>query len=456
MTTHLYPGRQPSFRAKFSFKPKFHTHEWQRPSGGNPALPGVYDKSPESVHLRSKADAPVVRGSCSSSQSTRRTHSVRTASRRLKKSDNTEERLHSVASLEMRLSRINEQAQEAEAYAFAITHGDADIYTAAGIALHEMGMSNTGRSSDMISSLVQKWDKNGKNDVNKSEFRLGVKSSPPVGLGLQHDHNKVDELFDMLDKDNSGAVSADELRLKLEKMLFSAKRAFEKSEKSLEEAQSHRNAAARVQEVMEITKRYEDVLTKWKALHESVPVATQLGRQIVKKNIKINEIILKWDTKNGEISKAEFRHHVRDLGITSSDEEIDKFFDEYDADSGGTLDIAELKPLMKSLARTSKDSQQREQELEKNLNHRKRATIRAQGVLIADMGSAWEPSPASSPAGSPEASPHRSSEQPPDKSPGGSQQISRSASPQPGDMQPDQTAAPAEGDDVAAAVLGVS
>ena len=62
MTTHLYPGSKPSFR-QYGFKPKLATHSWQRPTGGNPSAPGVYEKKPQSIHLRTYSPPRGVRRS---------------------------------------------------------------------------------------------------------------------------------------------------------------------------------------------------------------------------------------------------------------------------------------------------------------------------------------------------------------------------------------------------------
>ena len=63
---------------------------------------------------------------------------------------------------------------------------------------------------------------------------------------------------------------------------------------------------------------------------------------ITKKNIKIVDILIKWDTSGDNvINKAEFRKHVVELGVEASAKDIDACFESYDKDGGGSLDESE-------------------------------------------------------------------------------------------------------------------
>jgi len=79
-------------------------------------------------------------------------------------------------------------------------------------------------------------------------------------------------------------------------------------------------------------------------------VAVKLGDALVKKNIKIPEMVVAW-AKRGEepISKMEFRQHVRKLVDKPDAKQIDALFESLDEDHGGTLDVSELKAALKKL-----------------------------------------------------------------------------------------------------------
>ena len=196
MTTHLYPGQRPnSFRNRFSFKPQFKTHEWQRPTGGDPSMPGIYDKGPDSLHLRASAEQlPTIRGSCSSSQSQKFTRTRSSSRGGGRNKDDHSDRIETVERLTWRFDAMIVAAEDEDAKAENATHGGADLYTAVGIALYNMGCDNSQKSPEIISELVWKWDKNGKSDVNKTEFRMGVKSATPHGLGLTNDIHQIDDV----------------------------------------------------------------------------------------------------------------------------------------------------------------------------------------------------------------------------------------------------------------------
>ena len=58
-----------------------------------------------------------------------------------------------------------------------------------------------------------------------------------------------------------------------------------------------------------------------------------------------------WDRNGkGELNRQEWRQAVRNsLGLKANNADIDALFDAFDADSGGTLDLQELRPCLKAL-----------------------------------------------------------------------------------------------------------
>ena len=74
---------------------------------------------------------------------------------------------------------------------------------------------------------------------------------------------------------------------------------------------------------------------------------------------KIQDLIRDWDKNgDGDINKIEFRQVVtgrdlKSLGLKADNKDIDSFFQGMDADGGGSLELAELKPALKTLQERS-------------------------------------------------------------------------------------------------------
>lgn len=98
------------------------------------------------------------------------------------------------------------------------------------------------------------------------------------------------------------------------------------------EAENFRQQAVLTLQVADITAAAEEEESRLEQVRNSQPVETQLGRLMVKKNMKIVDILVKWDSSgSGEVSKAEFRHHCRELGVIADSTAIDICFDGYDS-----------------------------------------------------------------------------------------------------------------------------
>ena len=80
------------------------------------------------------------------------------------------------------------------------------------------------------------------------------------------------------------------------------------------------------------------------------PLTVLLGELMVKKQIKISDMVTQWAKKGGVgISKHEFRVHVRKLMEHADSKDVDALFVRFDEDGGGALDVAELKTALQAL-----------------------------------------------------------------------------------------------------------
>jgi len=74
------------------------------------------------------------------------------------------------------------------------------------------------------------------------------------------------------------------------------------------------------------------------------PLSIQLGLLVICKEDFIKRCLTQWDAKGRkEFAKTEFRLNLRKAGLDPAAFDADALFDKWDADGGGTLDLAELK-----------------------------------------------------------------------------------------------------------------
>jgi Ca2+-binding EF-hand superfamily protein len=392
MTTHLLPpGLKPSFR-RHDFKPKFHTHEWQRPTGGESDRPGTgrYAKFPkETVHLRSNLEElPKIRGRCSTSCASAADSTTRMARAALsalpgpRRGEEDFSGLESSASLAKQADALKLRADDEDVRAELLINSD--FYRKLGITLFKLANGKTS----FVLDLLRHWDRNGKGELSKTEFRIGVRTPPPFGLGLDHDHHHVDALFERLDTDQSANLEVDFLGRELEKMLQAAKTTLQEAEDIRAFAERLRHRTEAILQVAEKTVRAEKENAKLQSMCASRPVEVQIGSLILKKNIKIVDVLLKWDTSgDGLIDKSEFRTHTKELGVVAEAKAIDACFDKYDKDKGGTLDLAELKQTFKHLASIATEAQVQESRVQRTVTSAKKLAKRAQQQLRLEHAS---------------------------------------------------------------------
>jgi len=91
-------------------------------------------------------------------------------------------------------------------------------------------------------------------------------------------------------------------------------------------------------------------------LKDKTNVEARLGQILQARNVKVNEVVNKWDKTGNGVSPEEFCSNVRALGLNAGDEELDGLFKSLDEDGGGTLDAAEIKVALKRLQGAQKDA----------------------------------------------------------------------------------------------------
>ena len=235
------------------------------------------------------------------------------------------------------------------------------------------------KKGQKIAELLRDWDKDGTGEVKKMQFRQKVRGS----LGIKANNHEIDKFFNSMDEDGGGSLDLGELKPALKFLLDAAQGAEDEAARLRAAALELRDKATQTEAAAQATlcaEREEAELYRLK--HELGPPDVQLGNIILKRNMKIGDVLTKWDPSNdGSVDKGEFRANVLALGVVAEPEEIDTLFDTLDADGGGELDVPELKELLKKLIDIAKEAQTREKELESTSLATRKVARQQQAVL---------------------------------------------------------------------------
>ena len=157
----------------------------------------------------------------------------------------------------------------------------------------------------------------------------------------------------------------------------------EMRERSLDRLAFLHKRAAKVHTVVAITVESEQAARYMQEINEGSLslVGPRVGGVLFKTSTRINEMVNKWESTNGEVNKEQFRHNLRSMMIGAdtsfTDSELDSLFDRFDADLGGTLDLKELKTALANMKEEANDYEVEQRLQQKNV---KEALARAKAA----------------------------------------------------------------------------
>ena len=233
-----------------------------------------------------------------------------------------------------------------------------------------------------IKELLSDWDPDKRGTIKKVPFRQNVRTS----LGMVADNKEIDAFFDSVDDDQGGSLDFEELRAAMKKLYKAAGAAEAEAATLSAKANECRAFAKKLEEAHETTvaaDTEEQKLEKLKAENGSA-VGPQLGNLIVKRNLKIGDLTSKW-VKKKDVSRADFRKHVLELGVVAEEKDIDALFDSLDDDGGGSLDLEELKRLLTNLVEVAKQTALDEAALEKSLTALRKTCLEQQQTIAGTL-----------------------------------------------------------------------
>ena len=292
----------------------------------------------------------------------------------------------------------------------------AEVWLAEAAALEEESKAQSAETlEDQIAKLMftidvplrirqqeRQWDPTGDGTINKGEFRLHLR-----GIGVTDAPvNQMDDLFDTWDTDKSGAIDMDELAAALKGLhaKFIERTGPRKLDPVVvEKVRALRGRADAAKAAAAASLRAERCAEELAEVTEAIDARldVQLGALLHKRQIKIGEVVGSWpkartDEHRGELSKAEFKHEIMQLGLIVGGKPVTpvalgQLFDTIDKDGSGYLDLREAKAALKKWSEWSKEALGEKQSKEAQL---KRERALAAGKIQA----ALRPTDASSPA----------------------------------------------------------
>jgi len=259
-----------------------------------------------------------------------------------------------------------------------------------------------------VDELVREWDVLNTGEIKRVEFRQALRSKK---LGLPAEKveklEHVDALFDELDADHSGALDLGEMKVALKQLLAKASELRAKESALAEAAVRCRQRAQQIDAAIDAAKAYEEKEIELRTmrvmlgydepkttprkgappvvLHGALDV--RLYGSMVKRNMKIGELILLWDKdRSGTIDKKEFGTNVKAMVPTAADDEIGELFATLDAkDGNGTLDMGEITRMLRMLVTRANKAQLEESGVAAKVKELKKASAAAQKAVLDDL-----------------------------------------------------------------------
>ncbi|KOO26053.1 hypothetical protein Ctob_007357 [Chrysochromulina tobinii] len=219
-------------------------------------------------------------------------------------------------------------------------------------------------SDEIVKKILKDWDKRGKGEFAKAEFRLNLRE-----FGLNASSADADSLFDLWDEDKGGVLDLKELRSALIRVRAEAAKWRDTPDPELERIKDLRRRAEMAMDAAKTAKRADELEAELDDLTTKLDskADVRLGALLVRRCIKPSTVVMQWSTSRGdhagELSKMEFRKAVQQLGLDSKGphpttiEDIDAVFDTFDADHGGYLDMEEAKTMLSSLEKAAEEAE---------------------------------------------------------------------------------------------------
>lgn len=239
-----------------------------------------------------------------------------------------------------------------------------------------------------VDDIMKDWDQNKDGALSNGEWRKSMRNS----LSLKATNEELDRIFNGCDGDKSGSVEMGELKQLLKSMRAEAERASAESQRLKSRATSLKVKAGKTREVVAVTRTYEESSTQLRIMREGVPLASRLGEMLVRRQVKIGDLVASWDKDgSGELDAEEMRLNVIKMGVTVNPEhlpELHEMFAKLDLDGSGQLSLKEMQKMLKTLADSASGNTDNTKKFAKEVAVSKRSAKLAQDELRLLLGTA--------------------------------------------------------------------
>ena len=150
----------------------------------------------------------------------------------------------------------------------------------------------------------------------------------------------IDAMFVSFDTDGGGSLDVPELVAAMQELRKEAMSSDSKDALVRERLEFLRSRIKFTHEVAEATREAEEADKRLVDLRDNKSAAARLGAELLKKNVKIADMVTSWDkNREGEIDKPCFAKNVRKMGSEDlkslTDTELNSLFESLDDDGGG-------------------------------------------------------------------------------------------------------------------------
>jgi len=192
------------------------------------------------------------------------------------------------------------------------------------------------------------WDRNKDGGIDSKEFRICMR-----GLGghlKDIDVREIDGLFETLDTDHSGEISIKELKSAIKRMQQESRMRATEAARSRNTAQKLTTAAELFRDAAAQKADLEESEMAVHSMENDRSLDARLGDLLHMRNVKIGEVVTKWDKDGGgSVDANEFYLRTKEMGLVAEKAEVKDLFNRLDDDGSGELEVDELKVCLKKL-----------------------------------------------------------------------------------------------------------
>jgi len=140
-----------------------------------------------------------------------------------------------------------------------------------------------------VDELLASWDRNGDGSISRQEFRINVRA-----LGFRVSTREVDGLFECIDEDGGGELDLRELKVALRRLQADAAAVSAKTDAQRERAATLLGVGSKFETAASAASEYEASEALLQQLTHFPSLEKRIGDVLIKRNVKIGELVAKW------------------------------------------------------------------------------------------------------------------------------------------------------------------